>query len=103
MILNSALLLLVRSSSTALLLTMDKKYALYYTAGDAGFFFFQKWLRNDIHYFFNVDGWAGVVFGDFMIQFICKSIVDYTGLAQFRAAGVIGGSYWSCSMVNARS
>ena len=99
MVLNSALLLLVRSSSTALLMTMDKKYALYYTAGDAGFFFFQKLLRNDIHFFMNVGGWASVVVCDFLVQFMYKTIVDYTGLIQFRGAGVLGGMFWSFSMV----
>ena len=103
MILNSALLLLVRSSSTALLMTMDKKYALYYAVGDQAVFFFQRWMRNDIHSFFNVDGWVGVVFGDFVSQFMFKITTDYTGLAQLRGPAALGGCWWSFSMVNARS
>ena len=90
MILNSGLLLLERSSSTALLMMVNPMYVLYYMAGDAGFFFAQKWARNDIHCYVNVNGWLGVVIFDFLVQFIWKTIVDYTGLIQFRGPGILG-------------
>jgi hypothetical protein len=102
MILNSALLLLVRSLSYALLMLVNPAYVLYYALGDTAFFFLQKIVRGDIKYFANVDGLAGLLLFDFLIQFIMKTIVDFTGLVQFRGPGILGGAYWSGSMVCAQ-
>jgi hypothetical protein len=102
MILNSALLLLVRSLSYALLMLLNPAYVLYYALGDTAFFFLQKSARGDFKYFANVDGLAGLLFFDILFQFITKIVVDFTGLVQFRAAGVLGGMYWSGSIVRAQ-
>ena len=102
MTLNSALLLLVRSLSYAMLMLVNPAYVLFYALGDAAFFFLQKSARGDFKYFANVDGMAGLLLFDLLIQFIMKAIVDFTGLVQFRAAGVLGGMYWSGSIVRAQ-
>jgi hypothetical protein len=102
MILNSAMLLLVRSLSFAFLMLVNPAYVLYYTLGDAIFFFLQKAARGDIRYFANVDSVAGALISDFLFQYLFKIIVDFTGLVQFRAAGVLGGMYWSGSTVRAQ-
>ena len=102
MILNSAMLLLVRSLSYALLMLVNPAYVLYYALGDSSFFFLQKAARGDFKYFENVDGLAGFLIFDALFQFMMKSIVDFTGLVQFRGAGLLGGSYWSGSMVCAQ-
>jgi hypothetical protein len=102
MILNSAMLLLVRSLSYAMLMLVNPAYVLYYVLGDGAFFFLQKAARGDIKYFANVDGLVGALVFDFIIQFIMKTVVDFTGLIQFRAAGILGATYWSASMVCAQ-
>jgi hypothetical protein len=103
MILNGALLLLARSASAALLMRADASYFLYYTLGDCAFFFLQKAARGDARFFMNVEGWAGTVLCDFMNPLCFKLIVDYTGLVQFRAPGVLGGCYWTGNMVGAKA
>jgi hypothetical protein len=102
MILNSALLLLVRSLSYALLMLVKPAYVLYYALGDTIFFFLQKIARGDLKAYMNIDGLAGAFAFDFLGQILLKTVVDFTGLVQFRGPGVLGGSYWSGSMVCAR-
>ena len=99
MILNSAMLLLARSLSYAMLMLANPAYVLYYALGDSSFFFLQKAARGDFKYFANVDGLAGLLIFDFLIQFCLKTVVDFTGLVQLRGSGILGGSYWSGSMV----
>jgi hypothetical protein len=99
MTLNSALLLLARSASAALLMHAKPSYFLWYVVGDCAFFFLQKAARGDIHYYGNLDGLAATVAFDFLAQLVWKLIVDYTGLVQFRAPGILGGCYWTLNMV----
>ena len=103
MILNGGLLLLARSASAALLMHVKSSYFLYYVLGDCAFFFLQKAARGDARTFINVEGWAGTVFCDFLNQIAFKLIVDYTGLVQLRAPGVLGGCYWTGNMVGAKA
>jgi hypothetical protein len=102
MILNSAMLLLVRSLSYALLMLVRPAYVMYYGVGDMAFFVLQKAARGDFKYFDNVDGLAGLLIFDFLIQFSLKTVADFTGLVQFRGPGILGGAYWSGSMVCAQ-
>ena len=99
MVLNSALLLLARSASAALLMLVQPSLFLCYVLGDCAFFFLQKVARGDIRCFMNADGWAGTVVFDFLMQLFFKLIVDYTGLVQFRGPGILGGCYWTGNMV----
>jgi hypothetical protein len=50
-----------------------------------------------------MDGWVGTVIFDFLFQLFFKLIVDYTGLVQFRGAGIIGACYWTVNMVGERA
>jgi hypothetical protein len=102
MILNSAMLLLVRSLSYAMLMLVNPAYVVYYALGDVAFFFLQKAARGDFKYFDNVDGLAGFLIFDFLGQIILKTITDFTGLVQFRGPGILGGAYWSGSIVCAQ-
>ena len=103
MVLNSALLLLARSASAALLMLVQPSLFLCYVLGDCAFFFLQKAARGDIRSFYNLDGWVGTVLYDFVLQLIYKLIVDYTGLVQFRGPGCLGGCYWTGNMVRERA
>ena len=76
MVLNSALLLLARSASAALLMLVQPSLFLYYVLGDCAFFFLQKAARGDIRFFWNLDGWAGTVLADFLMQLIFKLLND---------------------------
>ena len=103
MVLNSALLLLARSASAALLMLVQPSLFLCYVLGDCAFFFLQKAARGDIRSFLNQDGWVGTVIFDFIFQLFFKLIVDYTGLVQFRGPGCLGGCYWTGNMVGERA
>jgi hypothetical protein len=102
MILSSAMLLLVRSLSYAMLMLVSPAYVLYYQTGDFVIFFCQKVIRRDFHNFFHVDGVSGFILFDVLIQVIWKVVVDFTGLVQFRAPGIQGGCYWSSAMVRVK-
>jgi hypothetical protein len=101
MILNGALLLLVRSTSTALLLEVGVRYAASYYLADWTIFFAQKWLRNDAGSFMKVSDNSLV---QFLIgtlwDWMFKVIVDFTGLVWFYQPGLVGGIYWTTSMVS---
>ena len=79
MVLNSALLLLARSASAALLMLVQPSLFLCYVLGDCAFFFLQKAVRGDIRCFWNLDGVVGTVVFDFLLQLCFKLIVDFTG------------------------
>ena len=78
MILNSALLLLVRSLSYALLMLVKPAYVLYYALGDTIFFFLQKIARGDLKAYPNIDGLAGAFAFDFLgqILFMSQDLTD---------------------------
>jgi hypothetical protein len=102
MTLNSALLLLVRSFGTALLLQTSGPLFLLYTVGDMSVYLAQKMARGDFHYWvpFGEDSVFGL-FVSLLGRFVVKVLVDYTGVLQFRAAVDLGGIYWSWSMFQA--
>jgi hypothetical protein len=101
MILNGALLLLVRSTSTALLLEVGGRYAASYYLADWTIFFAQKWLRNDAGLFPKVSENSLVqsLFGT-LFDWMDKVIVDFTGLVFQMQPGMVGGIYWTTSMVS---
>ncbi|GMI29282.1 hypothetical protein TeGR_g9733 [Tetraparma gracilis] len=70
MILNGALLLIVRSTSTALLLEVGGRYAASYYLADWSIFFAQKWLRNDAGFFQKVSDSS-------LVQFLLGTLVDW--------------------------
>ena len=101
MILNSALLLLVRSTSTALLLEVGGRYAASFYLADWTIFFAQKWLRNDAGFFQKTSDSSLVQFlMGTLVDWINKVVADFTGLVWAMQPGVIGGIYWTASMVS---
>ena len=101
MIMKGALLLLVRSVSTALLSLAGGPWLLVYYGSDMGLYFAYKILRRDFWHWVPVVGAAGVVWS-VVNRVVVKVIVDHTGAVQFRGAGEMGGCYFSFDMVRMR-
>jgi hypothetical protein len=95
MIANSALLLLARSASAALLILANPQLFLAYMLGDVSILFIQKAARDDLHYF---DDYG--LLGDIFLPLCFKLVADYTGLLQLRGPGVLGGAYFSINQVS---
>jgi hypothetical protein len=101
MIINGALLLLVRSVSMALLAMVGGQWLLVYLVSDMGLYFAYKILRRDLWHWVPLQGAASVV-QSVLERLVVKVLVDFTGVIQFRAAGEMGGSYFTFNMVRAR-
>jgi len=97
MTLNSALLLLLRSFSAAMLMLVKKRYLAIYLAGDMVLYLLQKVARGDFHYWLPVDGAFGL-FMSLMLRVIVKTITDFTGVIQFRGDAELGGLFWTMNM-----
>jgi hypothetical protein len=100
MVLNSGLLLLIRSFSAALLILVGTQYFAMYCVADMSFYFFLKIVRGDFDYFLPIDGPVGI-FASFGCRFIIKIVCDYTGIMQFRHAVDFGGAYWTGNLCSA--
>jgi hypothetical protein len=100
MLLNSMLLLLIRSICAALLMQVKSEYFALYLAGDMGAYMLQKILRSDFHYWLPVDGKLGLVVSLTMRVGI-KVVTDYTGILQMRGSPELGGVYWTLSLAMA--
>jgi len=98
MVLNSALLLLVRSLSAAMLTLVEKRYLAMYLAGDMALYLLQKVARGDFHYWFPVDGVLGLLLS-LLLRVIVKMITDFTGVMHFRGPQELGGLYWTANML----
>ena len=101
MIMNSALLLLVRSVSTALLSMAGGNWVLVYYVSDMGLYFMYKILRRDFWHWAPLVGAANVVWS-ILNRLIVKVLVGHTGVIQFRGAGEMGGCYFAFDMVRDR-
>jgi len=97
MMLNSALLLLIRSFSAAMLMLVKKRYFVVYLAGDMALYLLQKVARGDFHYWLPVDGAFGL-FVSLLMRVINKTITDFTGVIHFRGPQELGGLYWTLNM-----
>jgi hypothetical protein len=100
MIINGALLLLVRSVGTAFLALLGRRYIATYYVSDMMLYFVYKAFRQDVWHWVPLEGVAGVVFSVFQ-RAVCKVLVDFTGVVQFRGAGEMGGCYWIFNTVRA--
>jgi hypothetical protein len=99
MMLNGTLLLLVRSFCVAMLMLVKKKYFVWYYAGDMGFYLLLKAARGDFHHWMPFDSsLAESLTLSLVMRVALKTIVDFTGIVQFRGSAELGGIYWSCSM-----
>ena len=97
MLANSALLLLLRSFSAAMLMLVSTRYFVIYLAGDMALYFLLKVLRGDFHYWVPMHGVLGLLVS-LLMRICCKVIVDYTGVIQFRHPFELGGIYWTLNM-----
>jgi len=97
MMLNCALLLLIRSFSAAMLIIVEKRYFLLYMAGDMTLYLLQKVARGDFHYWAPVDGALGL-YCSFQMRVIVKVLSDFTGVVHFRGPQELGGVYWTANM-----
>jgi len=97
MTLNSALLLLVRAFSAAMLMLVNKRFLVIYLAGDMALYLLQKVARRDFHYWLPVDGAFGL-FVSLLLRVVVKTITDFTGVIQFRGDAELGGLYWTANM-----
>ena len=97
--LNSALLLLVRSLSAAMLMLVQKRYFVLYTgmAGEMALYLLQKVLRGDFYYWLPIDGALGL-FVSLIMRVLAKTIADFTGVIHFRGPQELGGAYWTANM-----
>ena len=100
MIINGALLLLVRSVSMALLAMVGGQWVLVYLVSDMGLYFMYKILRRDLWHWIALEGAPSVV-ESVLERLIVKVLVDYTGVIQLRGAAEMGGSYFTFNMVQA--
>ncbi len=98
MIVNSACLLLSRSVAVTLLALVDKRYLALYWFGDMAIYLLQKMVRDDFHYWVPLHGMFGLAVS-VVARMMVKSLVDYVGTIQFRAAGEMGGIYWTFSVL----
>jgi hypothetical protein len=98
MVMNGALLLLSRSFCAALLMLVETKYFIWYSAFDMGLYLLQKVLRGDFTYWIPADGPLGFLVSVIM-RVGMKSVTDYTGIVQFRASAELGGIYWTFNML----
>ena len=97
MTLNSALLLMMRSFSAAMLMLVKKRYLAAYMAGDMALYLLQKVVRGDFHYWMPIEGAFGL-FMSLLARVLVKTITDFTGVIQFRHPGEMGGMYWTANM-----
>jgi len=100
MIMNGALLLLVRSVSTALLAMVGWRWIVGYLVGDMSLYFVYKLLRRDFWHWVPLKCAMSVV-QSVLERLIVKVLVDYTGVIQLRGAAEMGGSYFTFNMVQA--
>ncbi|GMI33215.1 hypothetical protein TeGR_g6242 [Tetraparma gracilis] len=100
MIINGALLLLVRSVSMALLAMVGGPWVLVYLVSDMAMYFMYKILRCDLWHWIPLEGTASVV-ESVLERLIVKVLVDFTGVIQFRGAAEMGGSYFAFNMIMA--
>ena len=89
MMLNSALMLRVRSFGAAMLMLVSKRYLAIYLAGDMALYLLQKVVRGDFHYWIPVDG-VGGLFVSWVMRVTVKTIVDFAGAIQFRGDAELG-------------
>ena len=97
MTLNSALLLLMRASSAAMLMLVSKRYLVMYMAGDMALYLLQKLARGDFHCWLPVEGALGLLVS-LLLRVMVKTIADFTGVIQFRGDAELGGLYWTVNM-----
>jgi hypothetical protein len=98
MAINGALLLLARSTSTALLALVGQKWVLLYYVADMVLYLGYKILRRDFWHWVPLEGFIGVA-QSFVVRVCVKTIADFTGVLQLRAPGEVGGAWFTMNLV----
>jgi hypothetical protein len=98
MLINSALLVSLRSFTSALLALVKWKYLIGYLLADLAIYFAQSYARGDYECWLPVYGKTGIVIS-FLLRAGAKAVSDYTGVIQFRHPSMLGGVYWTWSMI----
>jgi len=68
-----------------------------YIIGDMTFYLVQKVLRGDFRYWFPIDGASGLLVS-LLMRVASKTMVDFTGVINFRHPNELGGLYWTMNM-----
>ncbi|GMI35292.1 hypothetical protein TeGR_g2861 [Tetraparma gracilis] len=97
MVATSALLLLARGASTALLSTLGPRPVFVYFAGDMGLYFLYRALRGDLWHWVDFEGAASVI-ETVLARFFCKVVASFTGCLILRLPGEVGGIYFTLDM-----
>jgi hypothetical protein len=97
MMLNSTLVVIMKSFSAALIIIVGSKYYAWYLILDMALYFLQKALRNDLWYWPPVYGVKGILFA-VLGRALPKIVVDFTAITQFRGPGEMGGIYWTINL-----
>jgi len=96
--LNSALLLLIRSVSIGFLCLMNPLYLLFYLALDNSIYLVQKVARGDVHYFnFLFEGWLEG-FASLFLHLLVKIVTDFTGFVEARNSVYLGGAFYTFNL-----
>jgi hypothetical protein len=94
---NSMLLLLIRSFTTSLLIMSSKMYFVYYAVGEWALYILYKLLRRDFTHWIPLPVPLDLV-SSMLFRTIIKIVVDYTGVVHFRHPYDLGGAYWTANM-----
>ncbi|GMI54966.1 hypothetical protein TeGR_g10898 [Tetraparma gracilis] len=94
MVLNAAILLVVRSFVVVLLISADPVKCAVFGAVDFAIYVLPKIIRRDFMHQIPINGLPGIVFS-FLIRLAVKVVTDFTGLVHSRHPGELGGAYWT--------
>jgi hypothetical protein len=100
MMMNSASLLLLRGISASLLMLLDQRYFMWCYSADMCIYLLLKIARGDFWYWIPLDGATGLGIS-LIMRVTAKTIVDFTGIVQFRGPAEMGGLCWSANMITA--
>jgi hypothetical protein len=92
LLVNSTLLVLLRSFGAALLMIVDGNIFAAYFGLDMACYLLQKTLRSDFHYWLPVGGVPGLGLS-LLLRVVVKTVADFTGLVHMRASQELGGMY----------
>jgi len=95
---NSALMLVIRCFSGALVLMLDKPYFLLYMIADMSLFFALLLARGDVIHHLPIHGILCVP-TSVLLRFMTKIIGDWTGIVHLRHPSELGGMYFTLSLI----
>eukprot|EP00519_Triparma_laevis_P012762 CAMPEP_0182500664 /NCGR_PEP_ID=MMETSP1321-20130603/9697_1 /TAXON_ID=91990 /ORGANISM="Bolidomonas sp., Strain RCC1657" /LENGTH=248 /DNA_ID=CAMNT_0024705163 /DNA_START=34 /DNA_END=777 /DNA_ORIENTATION=+ len=97
MILLSATQILIKALLIIVLASIGSRFPVYYILGDMAFYLLYKIVRKDFTYWLPLEGVVGMVTSVFQ-RVICKVVVDFAAIIQFRHPYEVGGLYFSLNM-----